>query len=212
MTPLPGMAGLADRYDGFILDLWGVIHDGVQPVRRRRRLPAAAAGRRQALRAAVQRAAPGPRRGGDAAQHGPGAHPVYRADDLGRGGAPGPARPHGPVVRRPRPRVWHLGPERDRNVMDGLDLEPVATPAQAEFVLNTGPDDHRGPQDVAAFEDVLHRVRAPRPADDLRQSGPGGHPRRRARDLRRRPGRPLSSRWAARSARSASRTRRSTSR
>ena len=32
MTPmehLPGFAPLADRYDGFILDLWGVIHDGV---------------------------------------------------------------------------------------------------------------------------------------------------------------------------------------
>ncbi len=45
-------------------------------------------------------------------------------------------------------RVWHLGPERDRNVMEGLDLEQVATPAEAEFVLNTGPDDHRGPTDV----------------------------------------------------------------
>src|SRR6185437_3452371 len=26
---LPGFAPLAGRYDGFILDLWGVIHDGV---------------------------------------------------------------------------------------------------------------------------------------------------------------------------------------
>ena len=43
----------------------------------------------------------------------------------------------------------------NRNVMHGLDLEPVGTPDEAEFVLNTGPDDHRGPQDVAAFEDVL---------------------------------------------------------
>ena len=29
MEHLPGFAPLADRFDGFILDLWGVIHDGV---------------------------------------------------------------------------------------------------------------------------------------------------------------------------------------
>jgi HAD superfamily hydrolase (TIGR01459 family) len=27
---LPGLAALADRYDGFILDLWGTIHDGIR--------------------------------------------------------------------------------------------------------------------------------------------------------------------------------------
>ena len=29
MQHLSGFAPLADRYDGFVLDLWGVIHDGV---------------------------------------------------------------------------------------------------------------------------------------------------------------------------------------
>ena len=29
MEHLPGFAALAERYDGFVLDLWGVIHDGV---------------------------------------------------------------------------------------------------------------------------------------------------------------------------------------
>ena len=29
MEHFSGFAALADRYDGFILDLWGVIHDGV---------------------------------------------------------------------------------------------------------------------------------------------------------------------------------------
>lgn len=28
---LPGLAALADRYDGFVVDLWGTIHDGIQP-------------------------------------------------------------------------------------------------------------------------------------------------------------------------------------
>ena len=28
---LPGVAALAGRYDGYILDLWGVLHDGERP-------------------------------------------------------------------------------------------------------------------------------------------------------------------------------------
>ncbi len=31
MILLPGFAPLAQEYDGFILDLWGVIHDGIAP-------------------------------------------------------------------------------------------------------------------------------------------------------------------------------------
>jgi HAD superfamily hydrolase (TIGR01459 family) len=49
------------------------------------------------------------------------------------------------------PAVFHLGPERDRNLLDGLDLT-LAAPAAADFVLNTGPDDHRDPTDMAPFE------------------------------------------------------------
>ncbi len=39
-------------------------------------------------------------------------------------------------------------------MLDGLDLI-LTEVADADFVLNTGPDDHRAPTDVAAFEDVL---------------------------------------------------------
>jgi len=52
-------------------------------------------------------------------------------------------------------RVYHLGPERDRPVLEGLPLTSVATPAEADFVLNTGPDDHRNPSDMAEFEPTL---------------------------------------------------------
>ena len=31
MDFLPAFAPLAERYDGFIVDLWGVVHDGVKP-------------------------------------------------------------------------------------------------------------------------------------------------------------------------------------
>ena len=52
-------------------------------------------------------------------------------------------------------RVFHLGPERDRGVMEGLALTKVAEPAEANFVLNTGPDDHRNPTEMSEFEEVL---------------------------------------------------------
>ncbi|MFL5256069.1 MAG: HAD hydrolase-like protein, partial [Rhodopila sp.] len=52
-------------------------------------------------------------------------------------------------------RVYHLGPERDRPVFEGLPLQIVDTPAEADFVLNTGPDDHRNPSDIGEFEPVL---------------------------------------------------------
>jgi HAD superfamily hydrolase (TIGR01459 family) len=52
-------------------------------------------------------------------------------------------------------RVFHLGPERDRGVLEGLDLTKVAEPSDANFVLNTGPDDHRNPTEMSEFEGVL---------------------------------------------------------
>jgi HAD superfamily hydrolase (TIGR01459 family) len=155
MIDASGMAALASQYDGFILDLWGVIHDGVQPY------PGAAdclgrlrdAGKRCVLLSNA------PRRSfaAEAMLRDMGLGPELYAGLLTSGEAV-----HLALHERTDPwfaalgrRVWHLGPARDRNVMDGLDLQQVKTPAEASFVLNTGPDDHRGPTDVAAFEDVL---------------------------------------------------------
>lgn len=155
MTLLPGMASLADRYEGFILDLWGVIHDGVHPY-------PGAADCLQRLQAAGKRCvllsnAPRRAHAAEAMLRRMGLGPDLYAGLMTSGEAA-----HLALLHRTDPwfaalgqRVWHLGPERDRNVIDGLGLETVATPAQAQFVLNTGPDDHRGPQDVAAFEERL---------------------------------------------------------
>jgi HAD superfamily hydrolase (TIGR01459 family) len=52
-------------------------------------------------------------------------------------------------------RVFHLGPDRDKPVLQGLPLTVVATPGEADFVLNTGPDDYRNPSDMAEFEPTL---------------------------------------------------------
>jgi HAD superfamily hydrolase (TIGR01459 family) len=152
---LTGFAPLADRYDGFILDLWGVIHDGVTlypgAIDCLRRLRAA--GKRSVLLSnAPRRAAVA-----QAAMRGMGIEDELYTAIVTSGEAT-----HGAL--RDRPDAWwaalgrlvfHLGPERDRNVMAGLALECRDRPRDAEFVLNTGPDDEHDPTDAAAFDAVL---------------------------------------------------------
>ncbi len=159
MQHLPGFAPLAERYDGFVLDLWGVIHDGVNPY------PGAldclerlhAAGKRVALLSNAPRRAWAAqamlRRMGIAdtlydviMTSGEAAHLALRDRHL----------PHGdPWHAALGSRVYHIGPDRDRNVVHDLPLTVVEDPAGADFLLNTGPDDHRSPIDIAPFEDEL---------------------------------------------------------
>ncbi len=156
---LDHFAPLAERYDGFVLDLWGVIHDGVKPY------PGAVA-TLEALRRAGKRSvllSNAPRRAGAA-------QAAMRAmgipDDLYDGILTSGEAVHRALRDRADPwfaalgrRFLHIGPERDRNVFDTLDLHEVATPEQAEFVLNTGPDDHRPGQTVEDFRPLLARCR-----------------------------------------------------
>jgi HAD superfamily hydrolase (TIGR01459 family) len=160
MLGLPGFAPLAADYDGFILDLWGVVHDGVTAY------PGAIDCLRR-LRAGGKRAvllSNAPRRAHVAqeAMRGMGI-----ADDLYTGILTSGEAAHGLLRDRPDgwfralgERVFHLGPERDRNVMEGLPLQRVAEPAMAQFVLNTGPDDTLGPTDPAPYDPILRACRA----------------------------------------------------
>ena len=155
MEHLSGFAPLAERYSGFVLDLWGVIHDGVNAfphsVDTLRHLRDA--GKRTLLLSNVPRP-------NDAVQT------MMRhmgiEDSLYTG-----ILTSGEAVRRALQdppdlwwtelgvRVFHLGPERDRPVLQGLPLQVVDNPGDADFVLNTGPDDHRNPSDLAEFEPTL---------------------------------------------------------
>ena len=158
MEHLSGFAPLAERYDGFILDLWGVIHDGVnafphavQTLRHLRET-----GKRTLLLSNVPR----PNDAVRTMMRRMGIEDALYTDIMTSGEA----------VRRSLiappdawwaalgPRMYHLGPERDRPVYAGLPLIVVARPSEADFVLNTGPDDHRNPSDMAEFEDDLREA------------------------------------------------------
>ncbi len=155
MQHLDSFAALADRYDGFILDLWGVIHDGVTPY------PGAidCLGHLKRLGKPTVLLSNAPRRAhvAQAAMRGMGI-----ADALYTGILTSGEATHLMLRDRVDPffaglgrRVYHLGPERDRNVIEGLDLALAASPAAADFVLNTGPDDLGSATDLGAWESVL---------------------------------------------------------
>lgn len=160
MQHLSGFAPLAARYEGFIVDLWGVVHDGQTPY-------AGAVDCLTRLRDAGQKVvllSNAPRR----------AHVAQAAmramgipDDLYAGILTSGEATHTMLRDRDDPwfaqlgrRVFHLGPDRDRNVIEGLDLDRVASPADATFVLNTGPDDAGPLTDIAAWDDLLAECRA----------------------------------------------------
>jgi HAD superfamily hydrolase (TIGR01459 family) len=155
MRFLNGFSQIASDYDGFVLDLWGVIHDGV------RAFPHAVdclarlrdAGKRTLLLSNVPR----PNAAVQTMMRGMGIEDALYTDILTSGEAVRRALKSPPDAwwSALGSRVYHLGPERDRPILEGLPLNSVATPAEADFVLNTGPDDHRNPSDMAEFEPML---------------------------------------------------------
>lgn len=160
MRRLRGFREIAGYYDGFVLDLWGVVHDGVRPYEG---APACLA----ALAAAGKRCvmlSNAPRRAGVVREQlrGMGIPDGHYVGIMTSGEAT-----H--AVLRDRPDAWHralgdrvlhIGPERDRGVYADLGLTTVADPAHAGFVLNTGPDDLGDPSDAAAYEPVLRACAA----------------------------------------------------
>ncbi|GAC1342725.1 MAG: TIGR01459 family HAD-type hydrolase [Acetobacteraceae bacterium] len=157
MKFLEGFAEIAGEYDGFVLDLWGVVHDGVNPIAGAPECLAAlhAAGKRVVLLSNA------PRRGsvicrqlekmGIPAAHYSGVMTSGEATHL---------------VLRDRPdawyralgeRVFHIGPERDRTLVDGLEIQSVDDPAEATFVLNLGPDHLADPSESSKYDPVLQR-------------------------------------------------------
>ena len=155
MRHLHGFAPLSDEYDGFIVDLWGVIHDGVTAY------PGAVdcllrlrdAGRRVVLLSNAPRRA---RLVQDTLRR------MGIADDAYDGILTSGEATRRALIERTHPwfsalgrRVWHLGPMKDRNILEDVPLELVASPAEADFVLNTGPDDDNGETDMSPYLPML---------------------------------------------------------
>jgi HAD superfamily hydrolase (TIGR01459 family) len=148
-----GISELADRYDGYILDLWGVLHNGVEPypgvidcLDRLR-----AAGKQVCLLSNA------PRRCASVTQKlaGMGITPDHYDHLMTSGEAT-----HEALVNPPDDwyaalgrRCLHIGPPRDKDVFEDAGLEMVDDPAQATFVVNTGIDDFD--ETIADYDPIL---------------------------------------------------------
>jgi len=134
-----GMRALAPEYDGVILDLWGVVHDGTAP------FPGVldcmerliGAGKRLVLLSNA------PRRSDDVVRR---IARIGVPERLYHGVMSSGEEAWQHLKHRDEPfyaglgrRCLQIGSERDLEMRDGLDLAFVATPAEADFILNTGP-------------------------------------------------------------------------
>src|SRR5215472_16177964 len=134
-----GIGALAQHYDGFILDLWGVVHDGVAP------LPGAL----ECLRALIEAGkrivllSNAPRRADDVVERitriGVPAGLYHHVMSSGEEAWQHLDRRDDPFYAALGRRCLHIGSERDMLIRDGLELEFVDTAEEAEFILNTGP-------------------------------------------------------------------------
>jgi HAD superfamily hydrolase (TIGR01459 family) len=147
------LSAVAGRYDAFILDLWGVLHDGVRPYpgvvdtlrqlkQRDKRLVV--------LSNAPRRAAPVAHRMQEI-----GIAPELYDTIHSSGEETWQALKErsDPTFARLGRRFLPLMPERDRSLIEGLDLEMVDTATAAEFVLATGLAD--AAESVADYEAPL---------------------------------------------------------
>ena len=161
MRAVGGLREIEASYDGFIVDLWGVVHDGVAPYRSALDCLARLRGRPVLLLSNA------PRRAASAQRmlQRMGVEDALYTDILTSGEAVW-------LALRDRTDPWfaglgahayHLGPQRDRGVLDGLGLSVVDLPAQASFLLNTGPDDDvADARDLSAFVPELRACLAAR--------------------------------------------------
>jgi HAD superfamily hydrolase (TIGR01459 family) len=153
---IAGLGELAAHYDGFIVDLWGVVHDGAAP------LPGAvaclsalvAAGKRTVLLSNAPRRADAVIRRITALGVPPASYHAVMSS--GEEAWQRLHRRDDPFYRGLGRRCLHIGSDRDLEIRDGLDLDFTEIPEAAEFILNTGPagwDDT-----VADYAPVLRRA------------------------------------------------------
>lgn len=140
---LKNLSEVADNYKGFIVDLWGVMHDGVTA------FPEALACL-EALKASGKKVvllSNAPRRAAavSARNEELGIAPALIDGVVSSGEVTWRhlANPDDDWYRNLGRRCFHLGPERDLGMREGLDYDFVARVEDADFILNTGAYDSR---------------------------------------------------------------------
>jgi len=143
---LSGLSEIAPDYDALVCDVWGVLHDG--RAGNQRAVAALKAFRSSRGRVILLSNAPRPKRDVET---------MFKRFDI-------PPDCYDEIVtsgiaaridlenrsKDKRLRMFHLGPERDRGIFEGLNLEETDV-AQAGIVLNSGlfDDDVETPDDYA---------------------------------------------------------------
>jgi len=143
--PLGGLREIVDRYDGFVLDLWGTLHNGATPY------PGVVACL-EALRSAGKKCvllSNAPRRAAAAlpriGEIGIAPH-LYEALETSGEAAwhaltrRGRADADEPFLRDLGPRCYFQGPGRDRGMFEGIPVEEVPRIEDCDFILCSGLD------------------------------------------------------------------------
>ncbi|RKK03922.1 TIGR01459 family HAD-type hydrolase [Pseudoroseomonas wenyumeiae] len=155
MRMMESVAELAESHDGYVLDIWGVIHDGQQPYpgvpealaemrARGKRIVLLSNAPRRSWTVEKQLAGMGLDKGlwDGIVTSGEVSWTLLRD------------RTH-PWFAKLGRRAFHLGPERDLSVVEDLDISLVSTPAEAEWLLNTGPDPLTGARSADPYQPLL---------------------------------------------------------
>ena len=134
-----GISALAPSYDGFIVDLWGVVHDGVAP------LPGVlnCLGALVAADKRIVLLSNAPRRADDVVERiariGVPADLYHHVMSSGEEAWQHLFQRQDPFYAALGRQCLHIGSERDNGIREGLALEFVESAEEAEFILNTGP-------------------------------------------------------------------------
>ena len=151
-----GISEIADRYDGYLVDLWGCVHNGIEP------FPEAVDALLHLSRMGkkINLLSNGPRRGVDLIarldQMGVPREAYHYVMSSGEAAWQAFADRTDDFHRELGSRCYHLGPDRDASVFAGNGLERAGTLADAHFVLNTGPTDFSHTLDD--YQDLLEEA------------------------------------------------------
>jgi HAD superfamily hydrolase (TIGR01459 family) len=149
--PVSGLRELVSDYDGYILDLWGVVHDGVEPY------PGVldCMARLVEARKRVVLLSNAPRRADDVVRRiaaiGVPAGLYHGVMSSGEEAWQYLKRRDDPFYAALGRVCLHICSERDLEIREGLGLTYVDDPGLAEFILNTGP---------AGWDDTIEEYRA----------------------------------------------------